>query len=108
MRRQGVIKFKGLPLTLLGPALKEGDSAPEFRVLDRTLKEVGLRDFKGKVKLISVTPSLDTPVCDMQVRKFNEEAARLPPEVAVLNISMDLPFAIERFCQFAGIDRCPL
>jgi thiol peroxidase len=105
MRRQGVIRFKGSPLTLLGPALKEGDTAPEFRVLDRTLKEVGLKDFKGKVKLISVTPSLDTPVCDMQARRFNEEAAKLPPEVAVLNISMDLPFAIERFCQLAGIDR---
>jgi len=105
MRRTGVIKFKGSPLTLLGPALKEGDPAPDFNALDRGLKEVGLRDFKGKVKLISVTPSLDTPVCDMQARRFNEEAGKLPPEVVVLNISMDLPFAIDRFCQLAGIEK---
>lgn len=103
--RKGLAKIKGSPLTLLGPALKVGDRAPDFTVLDRELKETGLKDFKGKIKLISVTPSLDTPVCDMQARRFNQEAAKLPEDVAVLNVSMDLPFAIARFCTTAGIDR---
>lgn len=105
MERKGVVTMKGGPLTLLGPEINAGDKAPEFTVLDRGLKEVGLSDFSGKIKLISVTPSLDTPVCDMQARKFNEEAAGLGGDVAVLNISVDLPFAIERFCTAAGIER---
>jgi thiol peroxidase len=74
-------------------------------VLDSNLKEVRLKDFPGKIKLISVTPSLDTPVCDMQARRFNEAAAKLPDDVVIINISMDLPFAIARFCTSAGIDR---
>ncbi len=96
--------MKGNPLTLVGPELKAGDRAPDFKVLDRELNEVGLEDCSGKVRLISVTPSLDTPVCDMQARRFNEEAARLG-DISVLNISMDLPFAIDRFCTSAGIDK---
>ncbi|HAR45700.1 MAG TPA: thiol peroxidase, partial [Nitrospiraceae bacterium] len=64
-----------------------------------------LRDFAGKIKVISVTPSLDTPVCDVQARRFNSEAASLPADVVVLNISMDLPFAITRFCTTAGIEK---
>ena len=103
--RKGITKIKGNPLTLLGPALKVGDMAPGFTALDKELKEVGLKDFKGRIKLISVTPSLDTLVCDMQARRFNQEAAKLPGDVTVLNISMDLPFAIARFCIAAGIDR---
>lgn len=98
------VTMKGQPLTLAGPALKVGDKAPDFRVLDRELNEVGLEDCGGKVRLLSVTPSLDTPVCDMQARRFNEEAAKLE-DVSVFNISMDLPFAIDRFCTAAGIDR---
>lgn len=74
-------------------------------MLDSNLKEVRLKDFPGKIKLISVTPSLDTPVCDMQARRFNEAAAKLPDDVVIINISMDLPFAIARFCTSAGIDR---
>lgn len=105
MERRGVITFQGGGLTLIGPALKVGDKAPEFTVLNNELKEVRLGDFKGKVKIISVTPSLDTPVCDLQARRFNQETAKLPPDVIVLNISMDLPFAIARFCTSAGIDR---
>lgn len=105
MERKGVIAFKGNPLTLLGNELKVGDKAPDFTVLDGDLKEVRLADFKGKIKIISVTPSLDTPVCDMQARRFNQEAAKLPEDVVVLNISMDLPFAISRFCTTAGIDK---
>ncbi|MDO8445824.1 MAG: thiol peroxidase [Deltaproteobacteria bacterium] len=104
MERKGIVTIKGNPLTLVGPELKIGDKAPEFSVVDKELKDVHLRDFAGKIKMISVTPSLDTPVCDMQARRFNKEAAGLPEEVAVLNISMDLPFAVSRFCATAGID----
>jgi len=97
--------MKGTPLTLTGPEIKVGDKAPAFTVLDQELKEVSLKDFTGKIKVISVTPSLDTPVCDMQARRFNQEAAQLGPDVVVLNISMDLPFAISRFCTIAGINK---
>lgn len=105
MERYGIVKFKGNPLTLVGNKLGIGDRAPDFVVLDGDLKEIGLKDFSGKIKIISVTPSLDTPVCDMQARRFNQEAANLPEDVVVLNISMDLPFAISRFCTVAGIDK---
>jgi thiol peroxidase len=105
MERKGIVTIHGNPLTLIGPELKVGDKAPEFTVLDSDLKEVKLQDFKGKIKVISVTPSLDTPVCDLQARRFNQEAAGFADNVAVLNISMDLPFAIARFCNAAGIDK---
>lgn len=105
MERKGATAFKGNPLTLIGPQLKVNDRAPDFKVVDTALKEVTLKAFQGKAKLISVTPSLDTAVCDHQARKFNEEAAKLPNSIEVMNISMDLPFAINRFCSTAGIDR---
>lgn len=105
MEKTGVVTFQGKPLTLIGPELKIGDKAPDFTVLDKELNEKGLSDYSGKIKVISVTPSLDTPVCDMQARRFNEEATKLPEEVVVLNISMDLPFAIARFCTAAGIEK---
>lgn len=105
MERKGAVTFKGNPLTLLGPELNKGDKAPDFKAIGKDLKEVQLKDFSGKAKIISVTPSLDTPVCDAQARRFNQEAAKLPGDVAVINISMDLPFAISRFCSSAGIDK---
>lgn len=105
MERSGVITFQGSPLTLIGPALRAGERAPGFSVLDAELKPVSLKDFAGKTKIISVTPSLDTPVCDLQLRRFNAEAAKMPGDRAVLNISMDLPFAVARFCTSAGIDK---
>lgn len=105
MDRKGLVTIMGNPLTLMGSAIKAGDRAPEFTVLDQELKEVKSKDLSGKIRVISVTPSLDTPVCDLQARRFNQEAAKLPGDVAVLNISMDLPFAIARFCTAAGIDR---
>jgi thioredoxin-dependent peroxiredoxin len=105
MERSGIITMKGKPLTLIGPDIRTGTVAPDFTVIDETLKEVSLGDFEGKTKIISVTPSLDTPVCDLQLRRFNREAASLPKDVVVLNISMDLPFAISRFCSTAEIDR---
>lgn len=103
--RKGIITMKGKPLSLLGPDIKVGDKVPDFTVLNGELLDVKLRDFSGKTKVISVTPSLDTPVCDLQARRFNHEAASLPADVVVLNISMDLPFAISRFCSVAAIDR---
>ncbi|MFN3420932.1 MAG: thiol peroxidase [Armatimonadota bacterium] len=103
--RYGVVAFRGNPLTLLGPDLQVGEKAPDFRVVDTDLNPVSLRDFAGKFLLISVTPSLDTPVCDLQGRKFNELAAGLSDDVVVLNISVDLPFAQKRWCGANNIDR---
>ncbi len=105
MERKGIVTMKGNPLTLIGPEIKVGNKAPDFAVLDAGLKEYNLKDFAGKIKIISVTPSLDTPVCDMQARRFNQEASQLGNDIVILNISMDLPFAISRFCTIAGIDK---
>ncbi len=105
MERKSVVTFFGNPLTLVGNEVKAGDRAPDFIVLDKELKEIKLSDFAGKIKVISVTPSLDTPVCDLQARTFNQEAGALSEGIVVLNISMDLPFAIARFCAGAGIDK---
>ena len=99
------ITFKGNPMTLVGPELKEGDAAPDFNVVDNSLAPVNLASYAGKVKIISAVPSLDTPVCDTETRRFNQEAAGLPENVAVLTISVDLPFAQKRWCGAAGIDR---
>lgn len=106
--RSGIITFKGNPFTLLGPEIKVGDSAPDFRVVDGTLAPVTLANYAGKIKIISAVPSLDTPVCDTETRRFNQEAASLPEQVAVLTVSMDLPFAQKRWCGAAGIDRVQL
>jgi len=103
--RKGIITFQGNPLTLVGPELKAGEKAPDFRVVNNGLAPVTLADFKGKIKVLCAVPSLDTPVCDTETRRFNQEAAGLPDKVAVLTISMDLPFAQGRWCGAAGIDR---
>jgi thiol peroxidase len=105
MERSGIITMKGKPVTLIGPDIRPGDHAPDFTVIDVNLNVVSLGDFAGLTKIFSITPSLDTPVCDLQLRRFNREAVSLPRDVVVLNISMDLPFAINRFCSTAGIDR---
>src|SRR4030066_528745 len=105
MEKKGIVTVKGNPVTLIGSEIKAGDKAPDFTVVDGDLKEVRLKDFAGKIKIISVSASLDTPVCDMQARRFNQEAAILPADVVILNITMDLPFAISRFCTTAGIDK---
>ncbi len=99
------VTMHGKPLTLVGSVPSVGERAPEFTVLDQELNEVRLSSFRDKVKVISVAPSLDTPVCDLQLRRFNHEAGLVPADVVVLNISMDLPFAIARFCGMAGIER---
>jgi thiol peroxidase len=103
--RSGIITFKGNPFTLLGPELKVGDKAPEFAVVDNGLAPVSLASSAGKVRIISSVPSLDTPVCDTETRRFNQEAAGLPGDVVVLTISLDLPFAQKRWCGAAGIDK---
>lgn len=102
--KKRTVFMRGLPVTIAGQELKAGDKAPAFTVIDGSLQPVSLETFKGKIKVISVTPSLDTPVCDGQIRKFNSDIAGLGPEYVVINISTDLPFAIKRFCEVAGID----
>jgi thiol peroxidase len=89
----------------LGGEVKVGDKAPDFRVLDNAMQSVTLGAFQGKIKVISAVPSLDTPVCDAETHRFNEEAGKLPSQVAVLTISMDLPFAQSRWCAAAGVDK---
>ncbi len=103
--RTGVITFKGKPMTLIGPDVGVGQSAPDFNVVDTGLQPVSLGDSAGKVRLITVVPSIDTPVCDTMTRKFNEQAAQLPDNVEVYTISMDLPFAQKRWCGNADIDK---
>jgi thiol peroxidase len=103
--RTGVATFKGVPITLMGPELKAGDAAPDFVVSKNLLEDSSLSDYAGKIKLISVVPSLDTGVCDAQTRRFNSEAAELGDDVVILTISTDLPFAQARWCGAAGIDR---
>ena len=103
--RQGIVTFKGNPVTLMGAALKVGDTAPDFSVVDTTMTPITLASYAGKIKIISAVPSLDTPVCDTETRRFNQEAANLPASVVILTISLDLPFAQKRWCGAAGIDR---
>jgi len=96
--------MKGNPLTLIGPELQAGDHAPDFSVVDGTLSAVNLEKTGHNVRIISVVPSLDTPVCDLQTKRFNEEAAQMPG-VDIVTISMDLPFAQKRWCGAFGVDR---
>lgn len=103
--RTGVATLKGNPLTLVGPELKVGDKAPDFTVSKSLTESASLKDFAGKIKLISVVPSIDTGVCDAQTRRFNEEAAKLGDKVVVLTISNDLPMAQGRWCGAAGVDK---
>ena len=103
--RTGVITFQGNPLTLLGNDVRVGQAVPEAEVLANDLSPVKLSSFRGKVCAICSVPSLDTPVCDTQTRRFNVEAGGLGEDVVVLTISMDLPFAQKRWCGAAGVDR---
>ncbi|HXG67872.1 MAG TPA: thiol peroxidase [Blastocatellia bacterium] len=103
--RTGAVTFKGNPVTLSGPEIKAGQDAPDFTAVDTSLQPVRLSDAKGKVVILSSVPSLDTPVCDTETRRFNQEAASLGEGVEVWTVSMDLPFAQKRWCAAAGIDR---
>lgn len=103
--RTGAVTMRGNPLTLVGKELRIGDPAPDMELLDNDLNAVKLSSFKGKVCVISSVPSLDTPVCDMETRRFNEAAGKLGDNVVVLTVSMDLPFAQKRWCGAAGVKR---
>ena len=104
MERPGATTLKGGPLTLVGPELKAGDNAPEFAAVDTGLKPVTLGSTGNGVRIFSVVPSLDTPVCDMQTQRFNKEASLLP-NVKIYTVSMDLPFAMKRWCGAMGVDK---
>lgn len=104
MERPGATTLKGNPFTLIGPELKPGDIAPDFTAVDTALKPITLADTGNSVRIFSIVPSLDTPVCDAQTKRFNEEAAKLPG-VDIYTISMDLPFAQKRWCGAFGVDR---
>ncbi|MEQ9617966.1 MAG: thiol peroxidase [Deltaproteobacteria bacterium] len=103
--RPNVVKMKGNPVTLVGHEVKIGEKAPDFTALEALGSPVGLGDLKDKVKVFNVVVSVDTPVCDVQTKRFNQEAANLGEGVEILTISMDLPFALKRYCAAEGIDK---
>lgn len=100
MSRSGAVTFKGNPLTLAGEAVQVGKAAPDFKLAyyEGGLKEMTPADFRGKPTIISVVPSLDTPVCQIQTKKFNEELGKLGDKINAVTVSVDLPFAMNRFC----------
>jgi thioredoxin-dependent peroxiredoxin len=100
--RVGVITMKNSPLTLTGHEIKVGDQAPDVTLVANDLSEVKLSSFKGKKIILSVVPSLDTGICDLQTKRFNKEAASLA-DVVILTVSKDLPFAQKRWCGAAGV-----
>jgi thiol peroxidase len=101
--RQGIITIHGNPLTLVGNDVKVGTPAPDAELLDNGLNPVKLSSYRGKVLVLVTVPSLDTPVCDIETRRFNDEAAHLGPDIQLVTISMDLPFAQKRWCGAAGV-----
>jgi thiol peroxidase len=103
MERSAATTLRGNPLTVLGPALKPGEKAPDFKAVDDSLKALDLAGTGNGVRIFSVVPSLDTPVCDAQTKRFNEEAGKLP-DVKIYTFSMDLPFAQKRWCGAFGVD----
>jgi thiol peroxidase len=105
MERKDAVTAEGNPITLMGEEIKVGQDAPDFKVLDSSLNEKTLGDFKNKVKLVASVPSLDTPICDLQIKRFNDEATNVSKDIAILFISMDLPFAQKRFCQEYSIKK---
>ncbi|MFA5293536.1 MAG: thiol peroxidase [Phycisphaerae bacterium] len=98
MERKGIVTMKGNPIVLLGDEVKVGGKAPDFEVVDQSVSAVKFSSLAGKICVITSVPSLDTGVCDIMTRRFNKEAAGLGSDVAVLAISMDLPFAQKRWC----------
>ena len=99
------IKMKGIPARVTGAELKKGDKAPDFTLVGNALNPVKKSDFEGRVLVISCVPSLDTPVCDVETRRFNVEADKLPGDVVVLTVSRDLPFAQSRWCAASGVSK---
>ena len=102
VERQSAVTMRGNPMTLVGPELKVGEPAPDFKLVGNDLKPITLAETAGKVRIVASVPSLDTPVCDLETRRFNEEAGKLPG-VEILTVSMDLPFAQKRWCGAAGV-----
>jgi len=103
-KRPAAVTFKGNPMTLVGPALKVGDSLPDFTAADTAASTVSLKDTPAKARLFSVVPSLDTPVCGIQTKKFSEGLVELGDKVATYTVSLDTPFAQKRFCTDAKVD----
>ena len=103
--RTGIVTVQGNPVTLTGAPLNEGDKAPDFTALNNSLEPVGLQSFAGKVVVLASLGSLDTATCDVETRRFNEEAASLGDDVRIVPLSMDLPFAQARWCGAAGVDK---
>lgn len=103
MERPGATTFQGNPLTLIGEELKPGQPAPDFTVLTEGLQPYSLDDGSGRARIVSVIASIDTPVCDAQTRRFNEEVAQLGG-VDILTVSVDLPFALARWRASAGVE----
>ena len=103
--RKGAVTLRGNPFTLVGTEIKAGDKAPDVELLGNDLKPVRVLSFKGKVVVVSAVPSLDTPTCDMETRRFNTEAAKLGEDIVILTVSTDLPFAQKRWCGAAGVDK---
>ena len=102
-KRPNAVTFKGKPYTLVGPQLKVGDQAPDFACVSSSLEVVGLKQTPAKARLFSVVPSLDTPVCSQQTKKFEETLAGMKDKVSTYTISLDLPFAQKRFCAAEGV-----
>ncbi len=103
--RPGILTIHGNPLTLLGEEVKVGAAAPDAELLDNDLKPVKISSYRGKTLVVAAVPSLDTPVCDIETRRFNDEAGRMGADVQMLTVSMDLPFAQKRWCGAAGVER---
>lgn len=101
--RKAAITLKGNPVDLVGPKLKAGDAAPDFSLQDNSLGEVTLGATAGKTRIIATVPSLDTPVCDAETKKFNEQVGQMPG-VDVQVVSMDLPFGQKRWCGSEGVE----
>jgi thiol peroxidase len=106
--RTGIIQMKGNPLTLIGNEIKVGDTAPDFQTLDASLQPVKLSDYKDKVLVISTVPSLDTQICDLETKHFNDDAKKLGGDVYILTVSMDLPFAQKRWADEADVKNLQL
>ena len=104
-QRSAAVTMHGNPLTLVGKELSIGDPAPDVELLDNDLNAVRMSSFQGKVCVICSVPSLDTPTCDMETRRFNEAAGKLGGDIVILTVSMDLPFAQKRWCGAAGVER---
>lgn len=105
---EAAITLKGNPMTLLGTMPAAGDKAPAFSLKDKGMTDKTLADYAGKVKIISVVPSVDTPICDIETKRFNEEAASLGDGIVILTVSVDLPPALNRWCGAAGVEQVEL